>query len=130
MAEATGLRNNVLPYPVYGVPYTLVIPIMDADGDLVTGAADLDSEVSLNGDTAADCTTEATEIAAGTGTYYLSLTAAEMTTNVATGRTKTSTAGAKTTTWALYPRVLPILRAARNRSASWRRELLALLEGA
>lgn len=110
MAEATGLRNNVLPYPIYGVPYTLVMPIMDADGDLVTGAADLDSEVSLNGDTGADCTNEATEIATNSGTYYLSLTAAEITANVVTGITKTSTAGAKTTTWALYPRVLPVLR--------------------
>ena len=62
MAEVTGLRNNALPYPVYGVPFGIEFPILDADGDLVTGATGLDSERPLNGDTFADCTNEAAEI--------------------------------------------------------------------
>ena len=49
MAEVTAMRNNALPYPVYGAPFTLVFPILDADGDPVTSAAGLDSEVSKNG---------------------------------------------------------------------------------
>lgn len=106
MAEVTGLRNNALPYPVYGAPYGVAFPILDADGDLVTGAAGLDSEVSKNGDTFADCTNEATEIATSSGVYYLLLTATEMTADVVTVIVKTSTSGAKTTTLVLYPRKL------------------------
>lgn len=106
MAEVTALRNNALPYPVYGAPYGVTFPILDADGDLVTGAADLDSEVSKNGDTFADCTNEATEIATSSGVYYLLLTATEMTADVVTVIVKTSTSGAKTTVLTLYPRKL------------------------
>ena len=106
MAEITGLRNNALPYPVYGAPYGVVFPILDADGDLVTAAAGLDSEVSKNGDTFADCTNEATEIATSSGMYYLLLTATEMTADVVSVIVKTSTSGAKTTVLVLYPRKL------------------------
>lgn len=110
MAEVTGLRNNALPYPVYGAPYGVTFPILDADGDLVTGAASLDSEVSKNGDTFADCTNEATEIATSSGFYYLLLTATEMTADVVTVIVKTGTAGAKTTPLVLYPKKLPAIR--------------------
>ena len=110
MAEATGLRNNALPYPVYGAPFGITVPILDADGDLVTGAASLDSEVSKNGDTFADCTNEATEIATSSGMYYLLLTATEMTADVVAVIVKTGTAGAKTTPIVLYPRKLVTLR--------------------
>lgn len=110
MAEATGLRNNALPYPVYGVPFGVEFPILDADGDLVTGATGLDSERSLNGDTFADCTNEATEIATSSGMYYLLLTAAEMTADVVAVIVKTSSSGAKTTVLTLYPRKLVSLR--------------------
>lgn len=109
MAEATGLRNNALPYAVYGVPWGVVFPILDADGDLVTGATALDSEVSKNGDTFADCTNEATEIDTASGMYYLLLTAAEMTADVVTVIVKTSSSGAKTTILVFYPRKLVLL---------------------
>ena len=110
MAEATGLRNNALNYPIYGAPFGIVFPVLDADGDLVTGAASLDSEVSKNGNTFADCTNEATEIATSSGMYYLLLTGTELTADVVTGITKTSTSGAKTTSWSLYPRKLVTVR--------------------
>ncbi len=110
MAEATGLRNNALPYPIYGQQYTVTFPILDADGDLVTGASSLDSEISKNGDTFADCTNEATEIATSSGIYYLTLTATELTTDIASIIVKTATAGAKTTTITLYPRKLVTVR--------------------
>lgn len=110
MTEVTGLRNNAMPYPVYGVPFGITFPILDADGDLVTGATGLDSERSLNGDTFADCTNEATEIATSSGMYYLLLTAAEMTADVVAVIVKTSSSGAKTTVLTLYPRKLVSLR--------------------
>lgn len=110
MAEATGLRNNALPYPVYGAPWGVVVPIFDADGDLVSGATTPDSEVSKNGDTFTDCTNEATEIASGSGMYYLLLTGAEMTADVVAVILKSATSGAKTTPVVLYPRKLVTIR--------------------
>jgi hypothetical protein len=76
---------------------TIEFPILDADGDLVTGAAGLDSEVSIDKGTYADCTNEATEIATSSGTYYLDLTAAETNGDFIAIIVKTSTSGAKTT---------------------------------
>lgn len=110
MAEVTGLRNNALPYPVYGAPFGVVFPMLDADGDLVTGATTPDAEVSKNGDTFADCTNESTEIATNSGMYYLLLTATEMTADVVAVIAKSATAGMKTTPIVLYPRKLVTLR--------------------
>jgi len=112
MAEATGLRNNALPYPVYGVPYGVVFPLLDEDGDLVAGGGSdtPDSEVSLNGDTFADCTNELTEIATTSGMYYLLLTAAEMVADVVALICKVATATTQTTPIVLYPRKLPQIR--------------------
>ena len=112
MAEVTGLRNNALPYPVYGAPWGVAFPMLDADGDLVTGATTPDAEVSKNGDTFADCTNESVEIATASGVYYLLLTAAEMTADVVVVIAKSATAGMKTTTLTFYPRKLVALRAA------------------
>lgn len=108
MAEVAAFRNNALPYPVWGVSFTVVIPILDADGDVVTSATGLDSEISKNGDTPADCTNEATEIGSS-GQYYLTLTGTEMQADIISGVTKTSSSGAKTTCWTLYPRKLTVL---------------------
>ncbi len=109
MAEVTAMRNNALPYPVYGLPYTIVFPFFDADGDLVTGATTPDAEVSKNGDTFADCTNESTEIATASGVYYLTLTAAEMTADIVTVLAKSATSGMKTTVATLNPRKLPVI---------------------
>jgi hypothetical protein len=81
----------------------ITFPIIDADGDIVTGAAGLDSEwVSYNtadhGGAApsfADCTHEATEIGS-TGVYYLDVSAAEINKDFTHIQIKTSTSGAKT----------------------------------
>lgn len=83
--------------------YRVTFPIYDADGDLVTGATGLDSEVSKDGGTYADCTNEATEIATASGTYYLDLTATEMNADTTAIIVKTSSSGAKTTPIILYP---------------------------
>ena len=88
--------------PVKNVAFTVFFPVLDADGDLVTGAAGLDSEVSLNGGAFADCTNEAAEIGSS-GMYSLLLTAAEMNADAVVVVVKTSTSGAKTTPIVLYP---------------------------
>ena len=106
MAEVTSMRNNALPYPVYGVAFAVTFPLLDADGDPISPSSP-DSEVSKNGDTFADCTNEATEIATSSGICYLLLTAAEMTADIVTVRIQST--GAKTTVLTLYPRKLPIL---------------------
>ena len=116
MAEVTGLRNNALPYPIYGAPWGVIFPMLDADGDLVTGASTPDAERSLNGDTFADCTNESTEIATNSGMYYLLLTAAEMTADVVSVIAKSATAGMKTTAMAFYPRKLVTIRSGTSAS--------------
>lgn len=88
--------------PKKNAEFVLVFPIFDADGDLVTGAADLDSEVSKDAETFADCTNEAVEIATSSGVYQLTLTATEMNADVVAIITKTSTSGAKTAVSVIY----------------------------
>lgn len=129
MAEVTAFRNNALPYPIYGAPWTFTLPIFDADGDLVSGATGLDSERSLNGDTPADCTNEATEIGSS-GEYYLTLTGTEMTADNVTGVTKTSSSGAKTTPWEWFPRKLVTIRSGTAASAGSATDYIVLDSGA
>ena len=78
----------------------IVFPIVDADGDIVTGAAGLDEEIEAWDDASApdgfvDCSNTATEIAA-TGVYYLLMAQAEMNNDYIYVQVKTSTSGAKT----------------------------------
>ena len=86
-----------------GVAYRITFPSLDADGDLVTGAPGLDSEVSKDGGTFAECTNEATEIATSSGVYYLDLTSTEMNADTVAVIVKTTSSGAKTTTLVIYP---------------------------
>lgn len=95
--------SDAKPVPQKNVAYRVTFPILDADGDLVSGASALDSEVSKDGGTFADCTNEATEIATSSGVYYLDLTATEMNADTVAIIVKTSTSGAKTTTLVMYP---------------------------
>lgn len=95
--------TDARPVPRKNIAYRVTFPILDADGDLVTGAAALDSEVSINGGTFADVTAEATEIATSSGVYFLDLTAAEMNGDTISIIVKTTTTGAKTTVIVMYP---------------------------
>jgi len=89
-------------YPVKkNTEFLLVFPIYDADGDLVTGATGLDSEVSKDGAGFNDCDNEATEIGAS-GIYKLTLTATEMNADIVALITETTTTGAKTTSTIIY----------------------------
>lgn len=80
---------------------TIVFPIFDADGDLVTAATGLDSEYSLDGGNFADCASEATEIQTS-GIYTLALTAGETNGDLVIIQCKTTTVGAKTTVLVFY----------------------------
>ena len=95
--------TDATPIPVKGQACRVTFPILDADGDLVTAATGLDSEVSKDGATFADCTNEATEIATGSGMYFLDLTATEMNADTVAVVVKTTSSGAKTTPMIMYP---------------------------
>ena len=95
--------SDAKPVPIKNTAYRITFPIYDADGDLVTGATGLDSEVSKDAGTFADCTNEATEIATSSGIYYLDLTSTEMNADCVAVIIKTSSSGAKTTVLIMYP---------------------------
>jgi len=95
--------SDATPFPIKNQAYRVTFPILDNDGDLVTAAAGLDSEISKDGGTFADCTAEATEIATSSGMYYLDLTATEMNADTVAIIVKTTTSDAKTTPIVLYP---------------------------
>lgn len=65
-------------FAVKGKAYRITFTLRDSAGAPDTAATSLDSEVSKDAGTFADCTNEATEIATASGTYYLDLTASEM----------------------------------------------------
>lgn len=108
MAEVTAFRNNALPYPVYGLPYVVELPIYDNTGQKVAGAAGLDAEISKNGDSFADCSES--EVETGNGWYHVPLTSSEMTADAIKGILKTSTTDAKDTLFSLHPRKLVSIR--------------------
>lgn len=95
--------SDAKPVPIKNTAYRVTFPIFDADGDPVAGATGLDSEVSKDGGTFADCTNEATEIATSSGIYYLDLTSTEMNADTVAIQVKTTSTGAKTTVLVLYP---------------------------
>lgn len=95
--------SDATPLPIKNQAYRVTLPIYDQEGDLVTGAAGLDSEISKDGGTFADCTSEATEIATASGIYFLDLTATEMNADTVAIIVKTSTTGAKTSVIVMYP---------------------------
>jgi hypothetical protein len=114
MAEVTLMRNNVLGRPIYGLPYVISFPLLDEDGDPVTGAT-CDSEISKNGNTAVDCHNEGVEIAFDTATnkgmYYLALTGSHTGTETAADSIAVTIYGGATTIQAtcltFYPAKLP-----------------------
>lgn len=93
--------TDVAPFPVKNKAYRAHFLLLDADGDPVTGAAALDTEVSKDGGGFVDATNEATEI--GNGWYYTEITATEMNADTVILVLKTSTSGAKTAHLMIHP---------------------------
>jgi hypothetical protein len=99
---------RLIPYK--NAAWRVTFPILDADGDPVSGATGLDSEVSKDAAAFADCTNEATEIGSS-GVYYLDLTNSEMNADTVAIRVQTSSSGAKTTIIVAYPQEADDIRA-------------------
>lgn len=93
--------TDARPVPIKNTAFRVTFVILDNDGDPVTGATGLDSEVSKDGAAFADCTNEATEISAGV--YYLDLTSTEMNADTVAVQVKTTSTDAKTTVLVFYP---------------------------
>lgn len=93
--------SDARPMPRKNAAFRVTFPIYNSSGDLATGASGLDSEVSIDGGTFADCSNEATEIATASGIYYLDLTAGEM--NGDTVAINVKSTSNKTTTIVIYP---------------------------
>lgn len=95
--------TDARPLPIKNTAYRLTFPIYKSDGTLITGATALDSEVSKDAGTFADCTNEATEIATSSGVYYLDITSTEMNADCVAVVIKTSSTGAVPPVFILYP---------------------------
>jgi hypothetical protein len=93
--------GDAITWPKKNTAFRVTFPILDADGDLVSGAT-TDSERSIDGGTFADCSNEATEIATSSGMYYLDLNASEMNGDCISLIIKDSGTG-KTTPIVMYP---------------------------
>jgi hypothetical protein len=100
-----GEQMNTINNVTKGAALTIYVPIYDAEfGELITGAAALDSEISKGGSAFYDCTNELTELGT-TGVYSLLLTATEMSADSICVKMTTTTAGAKIMPVAIYPTV-------------------------
>lgn len=91
------------PVPIKNQAFRVTFGLYSNTGALITGAAGLDSERSLDGAAFADCTNEATEISTASGVYFLDLTAAEMNADTVVVLVKSSTSGAVPAVVVLYP---------------------------
>lgn len=90
------------PVPRKNVAFRFPFPILDADGDPVSGAGGLDSEYCIDYVAFTDCSNEAIEIGSS-GIYYLDLEASEMNGDSVIVQIKTTSTGAKTSIITLFP---------------------------
>jgi len=95
--------TDAKPVPIKNTAFRAYFDLRLNTGALNTGAAGLDSEVSKDAGTMADCTNEATEIATSSGHYYLDLTSTEMNADSVVVQIKSSTTNAVTRSLLIYP---------------------------
>lgn len=91
------------PVPIKNTAFRVRFGIFKSDGTLITGATGLDSEVSKDDGTFADCTNEATEVATASGVYYLDLTSTEMNADGVCVKVTSTSTGAVPVIIAIYP---------------------------
>ena len=85
--------------PKKNTAFTIYLPILDADGDLVTGGTGLSSQISGDG---AVFGAGPTPVEEGQGFYSIALTAAQMNFDNISGVLITTTTGAKNTPFSIY----------------------------
>lgn len=95
--------TDATPLPIKNTALRITFGMWLTTGLINSGAAGLDSEVSIDGGTYADCTNEATEIATSSGSYYLDLTAGETNGDTIAIQVKSSTTNAITYKITIYP---------------------------
>lgn len=95
--------TDATPLPIRNQALRITFGLWLTTGLINTGASGLDSEVSIDGGTYADCTNEATEIATASGTYYLDITSGEMNGDTIAIQVKSSTTNAITYKITIYP---------------------------
>ncbi len=91
--------------PVKNAAWRVTFPLLDEDGDLVTGGASdtPDTEISKDSGTFADCSNEMIEIATNSGMYFLDLNATEMDATTVAIIAKTAATATQTTPIVVYP---------------------------
>ncbi|MEP7291106.1 MAG: hypothetical protein ABI835_04955 [Chloroflexota bacterium] len=95
--------TDSLPIPRKNSAYRVVFHGLKNDGTLITSGTGMDSEISKDQGTFADCTNEATEIATASGVYFLDLTSTEMNADCVTVKVTWTNTGALPQVLALYP---------------------------
>jgi len=95
--------TDSLPVPRKNVAFRAHFDLRLNTGALCSGATGLDSEVSKDDGTFADCTNEATEVATSSGHYYLDLTSTEMNADSVVVQVKFTTTNNVTRTIIMHP---------------------------
>ena len=95
--------TDALPVPRKNVAFRAYFDLRLNTGALNPGATGLDSEVSKDGGTMTDCTSEAVELATSSGHYYLDLTATEMNADSVVVQVKSTNTNNVTRTLIMYP---------------------------
>lgn len=95
--------SDALPIPRKNTAYRVAFAGLKSDGTLITSGTGMDSEVSKDQGTFADCTNEAAEIASSSGVYYLDLTSTEMNADMVIVKCTWTNTGALPTVLVLYP---------------------------
>lgn len=94
--------SDSTPLPIKGQAFFIEPDLWLTTGLVNSGASGLDSEISKDGGSFADCTNECVEIDSS-GSYTLTLTATEMTADIIKIQVKSSTANAITYKLTIYP---------------------------
>jgi hypothetical protein len=95
------------PWPKKNVAFRATFDLRLTTGALNVGATGLDSEISKDGGTFADCTNEATEIATSSGIYFLDLTSTEMNADTIAIKVKSTNTNNMDQVLVFYPQDIP-----------------------
>ena len=103
---ANSISHASLPFPVKGARFSVLVGLLDADGD-PTAQTTPDTEVSLDAGAAADAAEEVTAISGMDGMGYITFSGAETNVSALAVNFKAAS-GPKASLMMIYPRVLPV----------------------